>query len=60
MRNRGRILDGVPALLVTVHPSFLLHMPDRDRAEQEFAAFADDLENILAVAPETAPAARQR
>lgn len=60
MRNRGRILDGVPALLVTVHPSFLLRMPDRDRAEQEFAAFADDLENILAVAPETAPAARQR
>ena len=59
MRNRGRILDGVPALLVTVHPSFLLRMPDRDRAEQEFAAFADDLAKILAVAPETAPSGRR-
>jgi uracil-DNA glycosylase len=58
-RNRGRILDGVPALLVTVHPSFLLRMPDRDRAEQEFAAFADDLAKILAVAPETAPSGRR-
>ena len=59
MRNRGRILDRVPALLVTVHPSFLLRMPDRDRAEQEFAAFADDLAKILAVAPETAPSGRR-
>ena len=54
MRSRGRILAGPPPLLVTVHPSFLLRMPDRDRAEQEFAAFAEDLEQILVAAPETA------
>lgn len=54
MRSRGRILEGSPALLVTIHPSYLLRMPDRDRAEEEFAAFAADLGKILVVAPETA------
>ena len=28
---------------VTVHPSFLLRMPDRSRAEDEYAAFVEDL-----------------
>lgn len=28
---------------VTIHPSFLLRMPDRSRAENEFAAFVEDL-----------------
>ncbi len=28
---------------VTIHPSFLLRMPDRSRAEDEFAAFVEDL-----------------
>jgi DNA polymerase len=60
MRSRGRILEGSPALLVTVHPSYLLRMPDRDRAEEEFAAFAADLGKILVVAPETAAAAPAR
>jgi uracil-DNA glycosylase len=42
---RGRALDlptgGVA--LVTVHPSFLLRLPDRARAEEEYARFVDDL-----------------
>ena len=28
---------------VTIHPSFLLRMPDKGRAEDEFAAFVEDL-----------------
>jgi DNA polymerase len=28
---------------VTIHPSFLLRMPDKSRAEDEFAAFVEDL-----------------
>lgn len=59
MRSRGRILTGPRPLLVTVHPSYLLRMPDRDRAEQEFGAFADDLEKILIAAPETAADGRR-
>jgi DNA polymerase len=41
---RGRDLD-VDATIgrATIHPSFLLRMPDRGRAEQEFTAFVDDL-----------------
>jgi DNA polymerase len=54
MRTRGRILEAPRRLLVTIHPSYLLRMPDRDRAEEEFAAFANDLRAILDVAPEAA------
>jgi probable DNA metabolism protein len=35
----------VPAL-VTVHPSALLRQPDRSRAEEDFAAFVNDLQRI--------------
>ena len=31
---------------VTVHPSFLLRMPDRDAAEAEFGRFIDDLKRV--------------
>ena len=31
---------------VTVHPSFLLRMPDREAAEVEFARFVDDLKRV--------------
>ena len=34
--------DGMPAR-ATIHPSFLLRMPDKDRAEKEFAMFVRDL-----------------
>lgn len=43
--TRGRALDLAEGGLgwVTIHPSFLLRMPDRSRAEAEFAAFVADL-----------------
>jgi DNA polymerase len=43
-RERGRILDlgGRPAL-VTVHPSYILRIPDPAAAAAEEARFVDDL-----------------
>jgi len=42
---RGRTIDlpdgGVAR--ATIHPSFLLRMPDRARSEQEYALFVADL-----------------
>jgi len=34
---------------VTIHPSFLLRMPDRERAAQEYAAFVEDLRGAKAL-----------
>jgi DNA polymerase len=34
---------------VTIHPSFLLRMPDKSRAEDEFAAFVEDLRGAAKV-----------
>ena len=45
LKRRGRIEeaeDGTPVLL-TVHPSYLLRIPDAGRAEAERAAFREDL-----------------
>jgi uracil-DNA glycosylase len=44
-KNRGRLIDlddGVQAL-VTVHPSYLLRLPDADAKAREYARFIDDL-----------------
>jgi DNA polymerase len=44
-KNRGRPLDledGVTAL-VTVHPSYLLRLPDADAKAREYERFVDDL-----------------
>jgi probable DNA metabolism protein len=44
-KNRGRLIDlddGVKAL-VTVHPSYLLRLPDADAKAQEYQRFIDDL-----------------
>jgi uracil-DNA glycosylase len=44
-RNRGRLIelaDGVKAL-VTVHPSYLLRLPDEEAKAQEYLRFVDDL-----------------
>jgi len=43
--TRGRAIELAEGGLgwVTIHPSFLLRMPDRSRAEDEFAAFVEDL-----------------
>lgn len=41
---RGRVIEGRRfSLLVTVHPSFLLRLPDPRRAEEERARFVADL-----------------
>ena len=51
--NRGRImpLHGGMQVLITVHPSFLLRVPDEMRAES-FARFVDDLRLALPFAAE--------
>ncbi|HEY2138661.1 MAG TPA: UdgX family uracil-DNA binding protein, partial [Chthoniobacterales bacterium] len=44
-RNRGRLIDlpeGMKAL-VTVHPSYLLRLPDADARAREYRRFVDDL-----------------
>jgi len=43
--TRGRAIELPEGGLgwVTIHPSFLLRMPDRSKAEDEFAAFVEDL-----------------
>ena len=43
--TRGRAIDLAEGGLgwVTIHPSFLLRMPDKSRVEDEFAAFVEDL-----------------
>ncbi|GGB28654.1 uracil-DNA glycosylase [Sphingomonas metalli] len=44
-RERGRVLD-LPdggAAWITVHPSYLLRLPDKVQAEEEFARFVEDL-----------------
>jgi DNA polymerase len=44
-RERGRVLDlpGGGAGWITVHPSYLLRLPDKVQAEEEYAAFVEDL-----------------
>jgi DNA polymerase len=44
-KNRGHVIelpDGVKTL-VTVHPSYLLRLPDEDAKVREYARFVDDL-----------------
>jgi DNA polymerase len=42
--NRGRILEfGGGRALITVHPSYLLRLPDEDAKAREYAAFVADL-----------------
>jgi uracil-DNA glycosylase family protein len=44
-KNRGRLIDladGIKAL-VTVHPSYLLRLPDADAKAREYQRFVDDL-----------------
>ena len=49
-RERGRVLtlsDG-SAAWITVHPSYLLRLPDKVQAEEEFARFIEDLKGARA------------
>ena len=49
-KNRGRLIDldeGAKAL-VTVHPSYLLRLPDADAKAREYQRFVDDLKIVAA------------
>ena len=50
-------LDEETRLFVTVHPSFILRIPEPDRQAKERQAFLADMERILAFLPEIALAA---
>ncbi|HYZ62707.1 MAG TPA: UdgX family uracil-DNA binding protein [Acetobacteraceae bacterium] len=51
-RERGRpiALEGNSQGFVTVHPSFLLRVPDPEAKEREYRAFVDDLRKVAALA----------
>jgi uracil-DNA glycosylase len=58
-KNRGRLIDlddGFKAL-VTVHPSYLLRLPDADAKAREYARFVDDLKIAGGVLRKSARAA---
>ena len=58
-RNRGRVIDldhGMKAL-VTVHPSYLLRLPDEDSRAREYGRFVDDLKIAAALLRTSAHAA---
>ena len=58
-KNRGRPIDlddGIKAL-VTVHPSYLLRLPDADAKAKEYARFVDDLKIAAALLRKSARAA---
>jgi uracil-DNA glycosylase family protein len=44
-RNRGRVMEtaGGTDALITVHPSYLLRIPEPDRKEEEYRRFIEDL-----------------
>jgi DNA polymerase len=47
-KTRGRIidLDDTTRVLVTVHPSYLLRLPDEEAKAREYARFVDDLRMV--------------
>ena len=49
-KNRGKPLEYAPygKIMITVHPSFLLRVPEEDKA-REYARFVDDLRTALRV-----------
>jgi uracil-DNA glycosylase len=57
-KNRGRLInldDGIKAL-VTVHPSYLLRLPDADAKAREYERFVDDLKIAAALLRKSADA----
>jgi DNA polymerase len=55
-KNRGRLIelaDGIKAL-VTVHPSYLLRLPDEAAKTQEYARFVDDLKIVAGLLKKSA------
>jgi uracil-DNA glycosylase len=58
-KSRGRLLDlpeGIKAL-VTVHPSYLLRLPDEDARAKEYQRFVDDLKIVADLLKKSARAA---
>ena len=58
-KNRGRLIDlddGIKAL-VTVHPSYLLRLPDAEARAREYARFVDDLKIAAVLMDKSARAA---
>src|SRR5438477_9676464 len=58
-KNRGRVIDldrGIRAL-VTVHPSYLLRLPDAESRTREYARFVDDFRIAAAALRKSARAA---
>jgi len=58
-KNRGRLIDledGIRAL-VTVHPSYLLRLPDADAKAREYQRFVDDLKIAAELLKKSAHAA---
>jgi DNA polymerase len=58
-KNRGRLIDldeGLEAL-VTVHPSYLLRLPDQEAKEREYRRFVDDLKIVAEHSRKSARAA---
>ena len=49
-RERGPAAFGAQSGFVTVHPSFLLRLPDARRREEEYAAFVADLRQVRELA----------
>ena len=58
-KNRGRLieLEGGRKALVTVHPSYLLRVPDEDSKAREYQRFVDDLKLAAAYLRKSARAA---
>jgi DNA polymerase len=58
-KSRGRLidLDETTKALVTVHPSYLLRLPDVDAKAQEYERFVSDLRIAAAVLRKSAHAA---
>ena len=56
---RGKIIDAADGVktLVTVHPSYLLRLPDTDAKEREYERFVDDLKIAAATLRKTKQAA---
>jgi DNA polymerase len=46
-KNRGQLLKiGDTRAIITVHPSYLLRVPEADRKREEYARFVEDLKFI--------------
>jgi uracil-DNA glycosylase len=58
-KNRGHLidLDDETKALVTVHPSYLLRLPDEDAKAREYKRFVDDLKMAAALLRKSAHAA---